>query len=805
MSVTAPRLLVLLAVLGGLGLAAAPAATAQSGATPVYENVTSDATWTAEDGPYRLVEDVTVGPEATLTVTAGTTVEVAEGVDLSVAGALQVNGTADAPVRVVASGTAPAPGDWGAIRTVGGEPARITLSHVEIAGATNAVVVENPSATVSVTHATVRETAGTAIQGRHANGRTTVTIRDSTFEDLGGDAIAATETDLLPVGAVSGWTIADSEFRDVEGAGLDLHADRIAGLRVTESRFAALAGPALSLDAERLRAGTLRGNTIEDAPAGVTMDVGDLDTVGIRDNRINSTGTALDLHLERNVHDLAVLDNDLVGGGDGLAIDHDPRDDGYYSFGLQVAHNDLTDQAGNGIALRSSLFSDMRVAVEKNTVTGANGHGLLLTVGALENVAVRNNTVRETGDTGVLVAARHVRRSTLANNTVRDAGRSGIEMTARRTIERVEVRDNDLLNNARDGLTVRSGQATAGNYTIRDNLVAANAYGIVLEGPQNATVTRNAVVHNTVAFGPLVERPAMRPGVGVLVQDGAENATLRHNDVYGNRAGLATRIEGTVHARENYWGAPSGPYHPSINPEGEGNAVLTTEGWVAVVKHRDERIHRLYERPEADLDVDPATPRANQTVVLSGANATDPDGTVARYQFTVDGATRASGMPTEHVSFGSPGTYPVTLWVEDAMGIESARPARMDLRVEPSVTTTAPPTTTSTTAAGSTVGPPTTTAPERDGLGTLGWFGGLLGGVLYTIAVVFGLRGMYQTLTERPLSVRGRRIQLYALLGVAIWALTSFLGPSHLRIFAGAGLLAWVAGTGVAYLVVRLR
>ena len=801
---TAPRLLVLLVVLGGIGIAATPAVAGQSGVTPVYENVTSDATWTAEEGPYRVVEDVTVGSEATLTVTAGTTVEVAEGVSLAVAGTLRANGTAGAPVRFVASGTEPAPGDWGAIRTAGQGKARIDLTHVAVAGATNAVVLQNPSATVTLTDARINDTGGAAIRGQHAAGDTTVTVRDSTFEDVGGDAIAVTRTELLPVAAVSGWTIRGSEFRNLEGAGLDLHAERIAGLTVADTYFAELDGPAVALETERLRAGTLRGNTIDAAPAGLRIDVGDVDTVTIRDNRIRPAGTAIDIHLERNVHDLAVLDNDAVGGDEALAIGHDPRDDGYYSFDLRVAHNDVSGQEGDALALRSSLFSDMHVAVEHNTVTGADGNGLLVTVGALEDATVRNNTVRGTGGTGVLVAARHVRRSTLANNTVRDAGRSGIDVTARRSIEQVRIHDNDLLNNARDGLAVRSGRATAGNYTIRQNIVAANAYGVVLEGPQTANLTRNAVVHNTVAFGQLVERSAMAPGVGILVQDGAENVTLSHNDVYGNRAGLATRMDGTVHARENFWGAASGPYHPSINPGGNGDAIVTTEGWVAVVRHRDERVHRAYERPEAAIAASPEPHRVNQTIVLSGANATDPDGTVARYQFTVAGQTRVSGAPVRHVSFGSPGTYAASLWVEDQMGIESANPARLRLQVDPRVTTsTSPPT--STTATGPTAESPTTSAPQRDGVGALGWFGGLLGGALYGIAVVFGLRGMYQTLAERPLTVRGRRIHLSAVLGVAIWGLTSILGPSSLRILAGAGLLAWVLGTGVAYVVVRMR
>lgn len=800
---TGPRFLFLLVVLfGGLGVvAAASPAAAQTGATPVYENVTENTTWTAEEGPYRVVEDVTVGPEATLSVGPGTTVEVAEGVTVSVAGELRANGTADAPVRFVGSGTDPVPGEWEGIRTVGTETATVSLSRVDVSGATNALVLDNPSADVDIVHATIGETADAAIRARQAAGDTSLRLHNVTVADARA-GIAATRSELLPVTAVSGWTVTESTFRDLEGAAIDLHASRILRLSVTDTRFAAVDGPALSLDAERLRTATVRGNEVDRAQTGLAVEAGDVSALSVRENHIAPVGTGVDLSLERNVHDLVVLDNEVAGGEDGLAIDHDPRDDGYYSFDLQVARNALRDVAGDAVRFRSSLFSDMDLAVENNTVADAGGYGILLTPGASEETAVRNNTVRGTGDTGLHLAARHVRGTAVVDNAVRDAGLSGIDLRARQTIERARIDDNDLLNNARDGLAVQSGSATAGNYTVGNNRIAANAYGVVLAGPQTARLTNNAVVHNTVASGPLIEREVMASGVGVLVRDGAENVTLTENDVYGNRAGLATVIDGTVHARENYWGAQSGPYHPSINPEGEGDAIVTTEGWVAVVKHREERVHRAYERPVAALAASPERPRVNQTVEFSGANASDPDGTVTRYRFAVENETSVSESVTRNATFAAPGTYEASLWVEDEMGIESAHPARLTLSVEETERTTSPET---TPASGTPRAPSTTSAPEREAVGVFGWFGGLLGGAFYGIAVVFGIRGLYQTLTERPLSVRGRRVQLYAVLGVAVWALTSLLGPTFLRIFAGAALLAWVLGTGVAYVTVQLR
>jgi hypothetical protein len=809
MSVSATRVLAVVVLLLGLGLVAGPTPTlAQESVTVVSEDVTADTTWSAEDGPYRVVANVSVAGNASLSIGPGTTVQVAEGVSISVAGELVANGTDEEPARFVSSDVDPVPGAWGSIRTTGtGEPS-VSLANVRLSHATHGVAVSNPRSSVRIADSTVESLSGDGIHVRAAEGAALITVSGTQFQAIGGAGIDARRSAIVPVRAVTGWSITDSTFSDLGDAGVSVHADRVTTVTLRNATVSGVDGPAVGVDTERLRATDLRENHVDRAITGFDVETADASAVAIADNDLAVTGTAVDVSLERNVYALRIRDNSIAGGGAGIVVDHDPREGGFYSFDLAVRENEVRETDRNGITVRTSLFSDATFGVRENTVTKAGRFGMALSVTTLENANVSENWITDSARTGLEVSTRRIADTSFRGNTVRDAGGSGIALAARESIERVDVEANHLLNNARDGVTIRTRMVTEGNYTVTDNVIAANAYGVALAGPQTAQVSGNAIVHNSRALGPVLERTETAPGVGVLVRRGAANVTLRDNDVYGNRIGLATHIDGTVTAPDNYWGAPSGPYHSSINPEGEGDPVVTTDGWVRIGDPRAERVNRRYSRPVANVSVSPRPARPNRMVRISGAQSTDPDGTVRNYRFTVNGSTSLSTAPNRSQPFESVGTYPVSLWVEDDMGIESESPAGTEVTVEraPTTTTAPEPTTVDpTTDDPTTVDPTTTEEPERTGPGLLGWFGGGLGAVFYGIALVLGLRGTYQTIAERPLTVRGRRIQLYAAIGVLVWALASIPGPSILLIVAGGGLGLWIVGTGLAYVAIRVR
>ena len=805
MSVTWPRGLLVLSVVVAIGLVAAPAPVAgQSAVTFVDSDISSDTTWTAEDGPYRVVGNVTVTSDTSLEIEEGTTVEFAEGVTLFVAGTVTANGTEAEPVRLTASRDLSTPGAWGSIRTTGSGTATLSLSQTELTYGTTGVTVSNPDSTIQFEDVSVSRLAGSGIDVKTAGGNTNIEVRNSRFQDIDGNGIAAARTDILPVDSASEWDITETTFDGIGGAAMDLDTVRTTGLTVRGNHFEGIDGPAVRIAADRVRQSTIRSNTIRDANRALHVETADVSSLAVIDNEIDVDGIAVDLSLEQNVYGLHVRDNQITGGEAGIAIRHDPLSDGFYSFDLSVTENEIQKQARSGIRLRTSTFSDSTIAVRNNTARDNGRYGIALTVGEFRNAVVADNQVAGNGRSGLLLGARHVRNTRVEGNEIRENGAAGIELTARAVMDRVSVAGNDLLDNAGEGLVIETGERTDGNYTVTDNVIAANAYGVVLEGPQTGHLRENAVVFNTVAFGDRVERSDVEPGVGVLATDGASDATLETNDIYGNRVGLYTLIDGTVSAVDNYWGAESGPYHRSINPEGDGNAVVTEQGWVDLVEIRSDRVREAYSRPTAALHIDPQPGYVSQPVTVSAAGSTDQDGVIRTYRLTIGDRTTMMESVQQTVSFDEVGTYPVTLWVEDDMGIESADPAEADIQIsavpepttsEPTVSPTPTPTTTVVT----------TTRTDAGGSGLFGWFGGLLGAVFYVTALVFGARGMYETYTGRPLSVRGRRIHVLAVVGVGIWTLSSIFGPSGLRLVAAGGLALWLVLTGLAYLFVRFR
>ncbi|MEF8771396.1 right-handed parallel beta-helix repeat-containing protein [Halodesulfurarchaeum sp.] len=815
MPVTAPRMLALLVVVGAIALVAAPGpAAGQSTVTFVDSNISADTTWSAAESPYRVVSNVSVAPDATLTIEPGTTVEFAEGVTLDVAGSLRANGTSESPITITASRALSTPGAWGSIRTTGTDTATVSLTHTELSYATTGVTVSNSDSMVQFLNVSLNQLAKSGIDVKTAAGDTTIDVRESRFQDLDGTGIAAARTDILPVETASDWDIRDTTFEAVAEAGIYLDTRRTTGLTVRGNHFEGIDGPAVRIAADRVRATSIRSNRVVTSDQALVVETADASSLSVVKNEIEVTGTALDIALEGNVHALEFHNNRIEGGQTGLSITHDPRSGGYFSFDLSVTDNEIRNQSRTGFGLRTSLFSDSEIGVRNNTVADNGRDGVSLSVGGFRNAVIADNRLTDNGRNGLSMIARHVRNSRIERNVIRENGAAGVELTARQVMERVSVTGNELLDNAGEGLAISNGEPTDSNYTVTDNVVAANAYGIALAGPQTGQLTKNAVVYNTVTIGETDDRSDADTGIGVLVTAGATDIELATNDIYGNRVGLQTDINGTVSAVTNYWGAESGPYHRSINPEGAGNAVLTTQGWVDFVEVRAERVTEAYFRPTATVTVDPQTVNEAQPVTVSAAGSSDPDGEVRNYRFTIAGQSTVTHQAGQTVSFEDVGTYPVALWVEDDMGIESSDPATASVQVLAAPeTTTAPETTIApeTTTPGTKTPRPTTEIPVTipqpvDGdPGLVGWFGGLLGAVFFGTALVFGGRGMYQTFTGLPLTVRGRRIHALAGIGVAIWAVSTIFGPPVFGLVAGIGLGAWIGLTGLAYLLVRFR
>ena len=72
--------------------------------------------------------------------------------------------------------------------------------------------------------------------------------------------------------------------------------------------------------------------------------------------------------------------------------------------------------------------------------------------------------------------------------------------------------------------------------------------------------------------------------LGIIVDDDG-NLTAHSNNIFSNdRNGVYKPSPPPVDATGNWWGHPSGPYHSTTNPSGEGNSVsdnVSYAGWLA--------------------------------------------------------------------------------------------------------------------------------------------------------------------------------------------------------------------------------
>ncbi|MFB6095125.1 MAG: right-handed parallel beta-helix repeat-containing protein, partial [Halodesulfurarchaeum sp.] len=126
MRARAPWFLALVALLaaGAVAFAGAHTATGQADVTFVEENITQNTTWTREEGPYRIVSNITIGPDATLTIGPGTAVQVAEGVRVRITGNLLARGSPARRITISSPQAAPGRGTWGTLLFEGGPSSR---------------------------------------------------------------------------------------------------------------------------------------------------------------------------------------------------------------------------------------------------------------------------------------------------------------------------------------------------------------------------------------------------------------------------------------------------------------------------------------------------------------------------------------------------------------------------------------------------------------------------------------------------------------------------------------------------------
>jgi PGF-CTERM protein len=172
-----------------------------------------------------------------------------------------------------------------------------------------------------------------------------------------------------------------------------------------------------------------------------------------------------------------------------------------------------------------------------------------------------------------------------------------------------------------------------------------------------------------------------------FVAGGAGPNTIATTDIYGNGQALnISEADGALIAdvKNNYWGASSGPFHESINPEGEGNQITGGLDTVEFLPYAESPFGTPNERPVASFEGESRNVTAGTEVTFSAAPSSD-DSQIRWYSFAFNNSSDTGLIQSPSVTrtFQYEGTYRVNLSVIDDRGVPSETDATLTIRVNP--------------------------------------------------------------------------------------------------------------------------
>jgi parallel beta-helix repeat protein len=281
--------------------------------------------------------------------------------------------------------------------------------------------------------------------------------------------------------------------------------------------------------------------------------------------------------------------------------------DGIYlrlSNGNVIRRNNCTLNGGHGgIYLNPSSNNNL---IENNICNSNLDHGIKLQSNSNNNI-VKNNTCLHNNNVGIFLL--NVYYNKIVDNNCSFNGQPGIFL---RLSEDNLIANNTCKFNRESGI-----QLDFGNYnnTIKDNICSANGhFGIRLRLSSNY----NRVINNTCTLNKLAgigieysdyneilyNTLSMNYGGGIKIEPVhltqwnefmekfredvkakiARGIKVESENSVGNRihwnniernhgSGCIVEVPTEVNATLNWWGDPSGPYHPTLNPNGRGNKV----------------------------------------------------------------------------------------------------------------------------------------------------------------------------------------------------------------------------------------
>lgn len=297
---------------------------------------------------------------------------------------------------------------------------------------------------------------------------------------------------------------------------------------------------------------TIQNGTLHGIVAG-SADWPDLTNIVITNNIIRGhanagilTANGAALHIENNI-----IENNGQGTGFNrvgiLLRPHGPS---------QVIGNIIRNNAIDGIYAEGS---DSGLLIEDNEIDGHDNSGITLAWDQV-NTTIRNNLIANNGlglsqETGGIVIVQSMAEE-ISGNIIRNSNGSGIHWGWTPSFgpapEEVLIVNNVITDSNQDGIFLFS-QGPGGFIPPDPFPLEPLVCGNTLQNNGRAGV----YVSNVYYYSPGNASPA-----------------IHFNSISGNEAwGVFNGTAGVVDAADNWWGNPSGPFHPTLNPDGTGDPV----------------------------------------------------------------------------------------------------------------------------------------------------------------------------------------------------------------------------------------
>ena len=304
-----------------------------------------------------------------------------------------------------------------------------------------------------------------------------------------------------------------------------------------------------------------------------------------------------------------------------------------YSSNITFENNTCNSNNDDGIY----LWDSSNCTIENNTCENNNG-GIALYDSS--GCTITNNTC-ENNYGGIYL--RDSSNCTIENNTCEN-NNFGIwlDSSSDCTLE------NNTCENNRCGIYLdSSSDCTLESNTCENN----NGNGIRLYRSSDCTIENNTISENRV---------------GIYKSSSSQHTTAHYNNIYNNTEYGIAAFYDTINATNNWWGAASGPYHPTENPEGEGDNItdyVLFDPWL---------VEEVNWPPEAHIDSISPDPAVEGERILLVGHGTD-DGSIIGYAWrsSLDGEFY-NGTDSE-IKYDelSNGTHTIYFKVQDNHGIWS--------------------------------------------------------------------------------------------------------------------------------------